>query len=74
VPQPGKPVVGAERVYRAERCLLCGRCVAACEHGALSIVGIVCAWMSPAASMPENCAATATIFWQLFHHCITRDG
>jgi pyruvate formate lyase activating enzyme len=28
-----------ERVYRAERCLLCGRCVTACEHGALSIVG-----------------------------------
>jgi len=27
-----------ERLYREERCLLCGRCVAACEHGALSVV------------------------------------
>ncbi|NJD09059.1 MAG: glycyl-radical enzyme activating protein [Gemmatimonadetes bacterium] len=36
---PESQSVAPERIYRAERCLLCARCVDACEHGALSVVG-----------------------------------
>jgi pyruvate formate lyase activating enzyme len=36
---PESQSVAPERVYREERCLLCGRCVVACAHGALAVVG-----------------------------------
>ena len=35
---PESQSLAAERVYREGRCLLCGRCVAACERGALAVV------------------------------------
>ena len=36
---PESQSVAPERLYREDRCLLCARCVASCEHGALWVVG-----------------------------------